>query len=88
MKDKIDIRPVLFLSTAHLSGPDVGNAFAHPVEYGWLWYSAADESDADGGEPIPECLRDCRAFAKSHGVEIIRFDCDCATVEGLPVYDW
>ena len=84
MKDKIDIRPVLFLSTAHLSGPTVADAFAYPLEYGWLWYCG----DGCDDEPLPDCLRDCYAFAKSHGVETIRFDRDCATVEGLPTYDW
>jgi len=84
MKDKLDIRPVLFLSTAHLSDATVADAFAHPVEYGWLWYCG----DGCDDEHLPGCLRDCYAFAKSHGVEIIRFDCDCDKADGLPVYDW
>lgn len=83
---KLEIRPVLFLSTAHLSDPDVATPHAYPLEYGWLFY-AKDVPDSPE-EPLPDCLRACRDFAVAHGAELIRFDCDAAAVDGLPTYEW
>jgi hypothetical protein len=90
---QLDIRPVLFLSTAHID-PATAKlldetplsdwpVYGGPIPDGYLIYAHDDEQ----GE-IPADLWACCVLAREFKCEYIRFDRDGPQIGGLTVYDW
>lgn len=90
----MEIRPTLFLSTAHLSrdtarsfeqpeGEGRPTPWADPIQHGYFCY-AYEETE----EPFPADLAACCRKARQVGAEYLRFDCDADTIPGLSTYDW
>ncbi|MCL8382077.1 DUF5983 family protein [Xanthobacter aminoxidans] len=87
------LRTFLDLSTEHMKPETAHNLDVTPIAewsvaggrtgHGYFIY-AHDEDDGS----IPPDLWAVMCFARERGAEYILFDCDAATVEGLPTFDW
>ena len=54
-----------------------------PWPYGWwiwAWLEAIDD--------LPECLRQCLAFAREQGCRYVLFDSDVEPIDQLPTFEW
>lgn len=84
---------MLVLSTAHLrrataeamNAPGTAEWIFDEIQYGYL-VKVTQERVPEMG--IPDELWGCMEFAKSNGCSHIRFDCDGATYESLPKFNW
>lgn len=80
---------MLNISTGHLSektcnawmkDQDVVCAIEH--DYGWIvWVN-------EKAEGLPNDLQFVLRFARNQACDYVKFDCDAAVLEELPVYDW
>lgn len=79
-----EIRPALFLSTAHMpeSEPDFGDLPTVEYEFGYLLFMTLPDI------PTPGWLVPIMDYARDNGCMIINFDRDEDTVERFPVYEW
>lgn len=95
MSDDLEIRKVLVLSTSHAKQETMDVAelnlnFTGKFEYGAYFY-VGDLGTVDAlndPEDYPTDLYECLMFAKEHGCDEVKFDCDGPILEGLPTYDW
>ena len=94
-RPKPEIERVLVLSTAHLPErlgseglSSVEGVAADKLHYGWLVW-VADEADMDDvpaeDRAVLSAIFD---FAREHGVDRIRFDCDTDMFPGLRTFEW
>ena len=85
-----EIMKTLVLSTCHLTEATCngfkGDLFVADHEYGVYFYVPTDADMQD--YEIPDDLRAVIAFAQDMGVREVKFDCDAATVDNLPTYEW
>lgn len=102
MKDPLEIRKTLALSTGHVTlnvahilddcrpTPDGFDISWQTIEYGWLFrQTKLDPGDLEnGGRCIPRCLRNCLELAAANGCDYLILDCDGPQIEQLPFYNW
>ena len=102
MKDQLEIRKTLVLSTGHVtkrvaeildeyrSQPEGFDLYWQNIEYGWLFRrTRLDNQDLEYmGRKIPRCLRNCLDLAAANGCDYLIFDCDGPQVDQLPFYNW
>jgi len=102
MKDKLEIRKTMVLSTGHVtlnvahildeyrSQPDGFDLCWKQIEYGWLFRKTKiDYSELEyEGRGIPRCLRNCLDLAAANDCDFLILDCDGPQVEQLPFYNW
>lgn len=55
------------------------------ADYGWIFW--AGEQSPDIEEEHPELLAALK-FAKSHGYDYLKLDCDAAQIPDLPTFQW
>ena len=58
------------------------------ADSGYGWFVPTGEIDPGRCKDVPADLLAAMCFARKRGFDHILFDCDEATVEGLPVFDW
>ena len=88
-----EIRTLLALSTAHVSGdtarmlnnttPEKWPVSGGSTSYGWFIYAHDDCYDE-----MPLDLVETFIFARKNGCEYIMFDCDVEPITELPTHDW
>ncbi len=90
------IYPYLDLSTAHVSratmdwlnGPRAGSGLTiAPYEYG-AFVSVPGNQGLVADTECPEDLKTVLEYARENGCDVVRFDADGRTVDGLPQHDW
>ena len=88
MTSSLEIRKILFLSTAHLD-PDSGQQ-ANPQwasmtsEYGFLVYVGTNWVLREA----PECVQRAAEVARRNGCEYICFDRDADIIDELETWEW
>lgn len=101
---KPEIRKVLVCSTSHVSrnvmvlldlqnddSIALSSVICSNVEYGWLvryWPPALSECRTEAWRTIPRCLKDVIERAESIGCNMILFDRDADTLDGIRTYEW
>lgn len=99
----MEIRKTLVCSTAHVSRNVMmildDDYNPHPIEsciyerlqHGWIiryWRPSRDEERAGHWRIMPRCMKDVIERAESLGCNMIVFDSDADTIDGIRTYDW
>lgn len=93
MNDKLEIRKVLVLSTAHAKRNTLEVAtknFIAKGVYETYFYvgDAGDVTAIEDPEDYPPDLYRCLLLAREHGCDEVKFDSDGPVIKGLPTYEW
>lgn len=89
----LPIVKMLNISTGHVSketadllnGNKLDDVWTIPHEYGWIVFV----SEYVEKEPVPQAdMQQVLVFARKHGCDYIKFDCDASLIDELPKYSW
>lgn len=97
--DKLPIRKILDLSTAHLQEDTCQDLngypgiIAHETGYGWLMYLNGHEPDDELAERVedddwPAELLPIFRLGRANDCTYVLFDRDAETIAELPSFDW
>lgn len=95
-QDELWIMKAIVLSTSHVAQVEMEllcrggmeQSFGHVMNYpgGAILY-LGEEIDMDTSLLSPGLVASIK-FAHNNGFQWLRFDCDGASIEGIPSYDW
>jgi hypothetical protein len=73
-------------------GPMISGHVADWSDYGWVMWCGGETDPKieteDNEGLLPADVHGALMFARKHGCQYVRFDCDADTVDDLPTWEW